>query len=152
MVKLERQRRGEKNEDLHNRRAGIGLPGLRAIHRGPGGGAHDDNVNHVGFKVRDVKDVLDNVAARHFTIQAENPTKENLTQAFTPQAVGKVNVATEQGLALEANGVKLDTPYRKIPQMGFAVAFRTDPRETRIELTERSAASPSAQSLQPERQ
>jgi hypothetical protein len=48
--------------------------------------------------------------------------------------------------------VKLDTPYRKIPQMGFAVAFRTDPRGTHIELTEQSAASPSAQSLQPERQ
>ena len=44
---------------------------------------------------------------------------------------------------LEANGVKLDTPYRKIPQMGFAVAFLTDPWGTRIELTERSAASPS---------
>ena len=41
---------------------------------------------------------------------------------------------------LEANGVKLDTPYRKVPQMGFAVAFLTDPWGTRIELTERSAA------------
>jgi hypothetical protein len=96
MVKLERQRRGEKNEDLHNRRAGIGLPGLRASPPRSGGGAHDDNVNHVGFKVRDMKDVLDNVAAQHFTIQVENSNKENLTQAFTPQAVGKVNMATEQ--------------------------------------------------------
>jgi predicted enzyme related to lactoylglutathione lyase len=53
---------------------------------------------------------------------------------------------------LEANGVKLDTPYRKIPQMGFAVAFLTDPWGTRIELTERSATSPApaAQSRKPE--
>jgi hypothetical protein len=36
--------------------------------------------------------------------------------------------------------VKLDAPYRKIPQMGFAVTFLTDPWGTRIELTERSAA------------
>jgi len=50
---------------------------------------------------------------------------------------------------LEANGVKLDTPYRKVPQMDFAVAFLTDPWGTRIELTERSAPSPSAQSQKP---
>jgi hypothetical protein len=49
---------------------------------------------------------------------------------------------------LEANGVKLDTPYRKVPQMGFAVAFLTDPWGTRIELTERST-SPSAQGPKP---
>jgi hypothetical protein len=53
--------------------------------------------------------------------------------------------------------VKLDTPYRKIPQMGFAVAFLTDPWGTRIELTERSAStgpapSPSAQSQKPAQQ
>jgi hypothetical protein len=35
--------------------------------------------------------------------------------------------------------------------MGFAAAFLTDPRGTRIELTERSAPSPSTQS-QPARQ
>jgi hypothetical protein len=40
--------------------------------------------------------------------------------------------------------VKLDSPYRKIPQMGFAVAFLTDPWGTRIELTERSAPTGSA--------
>jgi hypothetical protein len=37
---------------------------------------------------------------------------------------------------LEANSIKPDTPYRKVPQMGFAVAFLTDPWGT--ELTERS--------------
>jgi hypothetical protein len=45
---------------------------------------------------------------------------------------------------LEANGVKLDSPYRKVPQVGSAVAFLTDPWGTRIELTERLA--PAAQS------
>jgi len=37
---------------------------------------------------------------------------------------------------LEANGVKLDIPYRKIPPIGIAIAFLTDPFGTYIELTE----------------
>jgi catechol 2,3-dioxygenase-like lactoylglutathione lyase family enzyme len=37
---------------------------------------------------------------------------------------------------LEASGVKFDTPYRKVPQLGLAIAFLTDPWGTRIELTE----------------
>ena len=48
---------------------------------------------------------------------------------------------------LAASGVKLDTPYRKIPEMGFAMVYLTDPWGTRIELTERSA--PSAHSQKP---
>jgi hypothetical protein len=36
--------------------------------------------------------------------------------------------------------------------MGFAVTFLTDPWGTRIELTERSASSPSAQSQKPAQQ
>ena len=190
----------------------------------PTAGTEGSIVNHVGFKVRDMKDILDKVAAQHFTIQLENPNQENPTQAFflgpddvrielladkklgtvsenhqvhfftpdidamqkwyvanfgaTPQAFGKVKLATLPGVTLifsptethvsgtkgraldhlgfevkdlegfsktlEANGLKLDTPYRKIPQMGFAVTFLTDPWGTRIELTERSAPAPSA--------
>jgi catechol 2,3-dioxygenase-like lactoylglutathione lyase family enzyme len=37
---------------------------------------------------------------------------------------------------LEASGVKFEVPYRKVPQLGIAVAFFTDPWGTRIELTE----------------
>jgi catechol 2,3-dioxygenase-like lactoylglutathione lyase family enzyme len=191
----------------------------------PTAGTEGSIVNHVGFRVRDMKDILDKVAAQHFTIQVVNPNKDNPTQAFfmgpddvriellagpnlttvsenhqvhfftpdieamqkwyvanfgaAPQAFGKVKMANLPGVTLifsptdtpvtgtkgraldhigfevkdlegftkilEANGVKLDTPYRKIPQMGFAVAFLTDPWGTRIELTERSAQAPSAQ-------
>jgi hypothetical protein len=85
----------------------------------PTAGTEGSIVNHVGFRVRDMKDVLDRVAAQHFT---------------------------------EANGVKLDTPYRKAPRMDFAVAFLTDPWGTRIELTERTAPSPSAQAQKPAQQ
>jgi len=45
-------------------------------------GTEGSIVNHVGFKVRDMKDILDKVAAAHFTIQVENPNKDNPTQAF----------------------------------------------------------------------
>jgi len=37
---------------------------------------------------------------------------------------------------LEANGVKLDSPYRKVPAAGIAIAFLTDPFGTYVELTE----------------
>jgi len=37
---------------------------------------------------------------------------------------------------LEAGGTKFDLTYRKIPQLGIAIAFLTDPWGTYIELTE----------------
>lgn len=37
---------------------------------------------------------------------------------------------------LEAAGVRFDVPYRKIPSLGIAIAFFTDPWGTYIELTE----------------
>ena len=37
---------------------------------------------------------------------------------------------------LEASGVKLDVPYRKVPSLGIAIAFLTDPSGVYIELTE----------------
>jgi catechol 2,3-dioxygenase-like lactoylglutathione lyase family enzyme len=184
----------------------------------PTAGTEGSIVNHVGFRVKDMKDILAKVEAQHFTIQVVNPNKDNPTQAFflgpddiriellagpnlttvsenhqvhffTPdidamqkwyvtnfgagaQGFGKVKLGNLDGVTLifspvdtpvtgtkgraldhigfeikgleqfcktlEANGVKLDSPYRKIPQMGFAVAFLTDPWGTRIELTERS--------------
>ena len=37
---------------------------------------------------------------------------------------------------LEADGVKLDVAYRKVPAAGIAIAFLTDPFGTYVELTE----------------
>lgn len=37
---------------------------------------------------------------------------------------------------LEADGIKLDVPFRKIPNAGIAIAFLTDPFGTYVELTE----------------
>jgi catechol 2,3-dioxygenase-like lactoylglutathione lyase family enzyme len=191
----------------------------------PTAGTEGSIVNHVGFRVRDMKDILDKVAAQHFTIQVVNPNKDNPTQAFllgpddiriellagpnlttvsenhqvhfftpdiegmskwyvanfgaAPQAFGKVKLATLPGVTLifsptetpvtgtkgraldhigfevkdleafcrtlESNGIKLDAPYRKVAQAGFAVAFLTDPWGTRIELTERSAPASAQQ-------
>jgi catechol 2,3-dioxygenase-like lactoylglutathione lyase family enzyme len=41
---------------------------------------------------------------------------------------------------LESEGIKLDSPYRDVPQIGLKIAFLTDPVGTRIELTEGLAA------------
>jgi catechol 2,3-dioxygenase-like lactoylglutathione lyase family enzyme len=37
---------------------------------------------------------------------------------------------------LEADGIKMDVPYRKVPALGIAIAFFTDPWGTYIELNE----------------
>jgi catechol 2,3-dioxygenase-like lactoylglutathione lyase family enzyme len=37
---------------------------------------------------------------------------------------------------LEGEGIKFDTPYRKVPALGIAIAFITDPMGVSIELTE----------------
>jgi catechol 2,3-dioxygenase-like lactoylglutathione lyase family enzyme len=37
---------------------------------------------------------------------------------------------------LEADGIKLSVPYRKVPALGIAIAFFTDPWGTYIEMTE----------------
>jgi catechol 2,3-dioxygenase-like lactoylglutathione lyase family enzyme len=43
---------------------------------------------------------------------------------------------------LEASGIKLDRPYSKVPALGIAIAFFTDPWGTYIELTEGLNAVP----------
>jgi catechol 2,3-dioxygenase-like lactoylglutathione lyase family enzyme len=43
---------------------------------------------------------------------------------------------------LEASGITLDRPYTKVPALGIAIAFLTDPWGTYIELTEGLAAIP----------
>jgi catechol 2,3-dioxygenase-like lactoylglutathione lyase family enzyme len=203
-------------------RDGYQLPKVLVIvdHGTPTAGTDGSIVNHVGFRVHDMKDILAKVAAANYTIQVVNPNKDNPNQAFflgpddlrvellagpnlttvaenhqvhffTPdidamqtwyvtnfgagaQGFGKVKLGNLEGVTLifspvdtavtgtkgraldhigfevkgleafckelEAKGVKLDAPYHKIPQMGFAVAFLTDPWGTRIELTERLAA------------
>ena len=100
----------------------------------PTAGTEGSIVNHVGLRVRDMKDILDKVAT-------ETPATGTKGRAL--DHIG-FEVKDLEGFCktLEANGIKLDTPYRKVPQMGFAVAFLTDPWGTRIELTERSAPSP----------
>lgn len=190
----------------------------------PTAGTEGSIVNHVGFRVRDIKDILAKVEADHFTVQVVNPNRDKPNQIFflgpdnvriellagpnlttvsenhqvhfftpdidamqkwyvdhfgaAPQSFGKVKMANLPGVTLifsptdtavtgtkgraldhigfevkdlesfckglEASGVKLDTPYRKIPQMGMGVAFLTDPWGTRIELTEHPAQATSA--------
>jgi catechol 2,3-dioxygenase-like lactoylglutathione lyase family enzyme len=75
----------------------------------------------------------------------------NLIQAPGPQAPTKGRSLDHIGFEvkgleafcrkLEADGVKFETPYREMPQLGgLKLAFITDPAGTRIELTEGLAA------------
>ena len=60
-------------------------------------------------------------------------------QSSAPRALGNARTG------LEANGVNFYMPYRNVQKMGFAVAFLTALRGTRIELTEKPAAAPAQQ-------
>jgi catechol 2,3-dioxygenase-like lactoylglutathione lyase family enzyme len=199
------------------------LPTMRVmVNKGePAAGSEGSIVNHVGFRVRDIKDILDKAAAEHYTIQVVNPNKDKPNQAFllgpddlriellagpnitaiaenhqvhfftpdvdgmqkwyltnlggTAQALGKVKAINLPGTmllfsptetpvvgtkgrvldhvgfevkdlegfckTLEANGLKLDAPYRRSPQLG--VAFLTDPWGTRLEFVEHFAPATS---------
>jgi catechol 2,3-dioxygenase-like lactoylglutathione lyase family enzyme len=207
------------------------LPTMRVmVNKGvPSAGTEGSIVNHVGFRVRDLKDILNKAAAEHYTIQVVNPNKDDPKQAFllgpddlriellaspniatvaenhqvhffTPdpegmqkwylthlggigQTLGKVKVVNLPGTmllfsptdtpvagtkgrvldhvgfevkdlddfckTLERNGVKLDTPYRRSPQL--ALAFLTDPWGTRLEFVEHFAQS-SSQNKKPAQQ
>jgi len=67
-------------------------------------------------------------------------------RAQMPQAATKGRVLDHIGFEvkdlegfckkLEADGIKLDSPYRDVPQIGLKIAFITDPVGTRIELTQ----------------
>ena len=197
------------------------LPTMRVmVFKGePAAGSEGTIVNHVGFRVCDIKDILDKAAAEHYAIQAVNPNKDKPNQAFllgpddlriellagpnitaiaenhqvhfftpdvdgmqkwyltnlggTGQALGKVKAINLPGVmllfsstdtpvvgtkdraldhvgfevkdlegfckTLEANGLKLDAPFRRSPQL--AVAFLTDPWGTRLEFVEHFAPS-----------
>ena len=60
------------------------LPTMRVmVNKGdPAAGTEGSIVNHVGFRVRDIKDILDKAAAEHYTIQVVNPNKDKPNQAF----------------------------------------------------------------------
>ena len=60
------------------------LPTMRVmVNKGdPAAGSEGSIVNHVGFRVRDIKDILDKAAAEHYTIQVVNPNKDKPNQAF----------------------------------------------------------------------
>jgi catechol 2,3-dioxygenase-like lactoylglutathione lyase family enzyme len=67
-------------------RDGYQLPKVLVIvdHGTPTAGTDGSIVNHVGFRVHDMKDILAKVAAANFTIQVVNPSKDSPspTQAF----------------------------------------------------------------------
>jgi catechol 2,3-dioxygenase-like lactoylglutathione lyase family enzyme len=66
-----------------------------------------------------------------------SPTPVVGTQGRVLDHVGfEVKNLEEFTRKLEAEGVKLAVPYRKVPALGIAIAFFTDPWGTYVELTE----------------
>jgi catechol 2,3-dioxygenase-like lactoylglutathione lyase family enzyme len=67
--------------------------------------------------------------------KADNPTAPTVNRAL--DHIGfEVRDLEAFCKKLEAAGIKFEVPYRKMPQLGIALAFFTDPWGTRIELTE----------------
>ncbi len=68
---------------------------------------------------------------------SSSPTPVVGTQGRAMDHIGfEVKNLAEFTKTLEANGVKVTTPYRTVPALGIAIAFFTDPWGTYIELTE----------------
>jgi catechol 2,3-dioxygenase-like lactoylglutathione lyase family enzyme len=66
----------------------------------------------------------------------ESPTKMAPTKGRNLDHIGfEIKNLKAFCKRLQANGVKIDTPYKRLPP-GFATAFLTDPWGTSIELTE----------------
>jgi catechol 2,3-dioxygenase-like lactoylglutathione lyase family enzyme len=113
--------------------------------------------NHVHYLLKDVGGLRDwyvktfgAVARKRGILETADISTMNLTfQAIrddTPRPATKGRSLDHVGFEvknleafckqLEANGVKFDVPYRKIPALGTAIAFLTDPMGGYIELTE----------------
>ena len=68
---------------------------------------------------------------------SSSPTPVVGTQGKALDHIGfEVKNLAEFTKTLEANGIKLTTPYRAVPALGISIAFFTDPWGTYIELTE----------------
>jgi catechol 2,3-dioxygenase-like lactoylglutathione lyase family enzyme len=114
--------------------------------------------NHVHYMVKDNSALRDwyvktfGAVARNrgiLPVTADISTMNLTFSSFkedTPRAATKGRAIDHVGLEvkdleafckqLEASGVKFDVPYRKIPKLGIAIAFLTDPVGGYIELTE----------------
>jgi catechol 2,3-dioxygenase-like lactoylglutathione lyase family enzyme len=113
-------------------------------------------VNHLHYQLTDPMPLknwyvekMGMTATRRGAYDTANASAQNLTftSTKTPTTTGTKGGAIDHiGFEvkdleayckrLEANGLKLDVPYRKIPSLGVAIAFVTDPMGVYIELTE----------------
>ncbi len=77
-----------------------------------------------------------NASGQNFTFGASK-TAAGGTRGGSLDHIGfEVKNLEEYCRKLEAAGIKLDSPYRKIPALGIGIAFLTDPQGVYIELTE----------------
>ncbi|HYA16665.1 MAG TPA: VOC family protein [Bryobacteraceae bacterium] len=112
-------------------------------------------VNHLHFMLKDAMvlrswyiEKLGLTATTRGSLQTANASGGNLS--FSPartEPVGSKGTSIDHiGFEvtnleaycrkLEAEGIKFDVPYRKVPALGVAIAFITDPDDVSIELTE----------------
>lgn len=112
-------------------------------------------VNHLHFQLKDAMvlrswyiEKLGLAATTRGSIQTANASGGNLS--FSPartEPIGSKGTSIDHiGFEvtnleaycrkLEAEGIKFDVPYRKVPAAGIAIAFITDPYGVSIELTE----------------
>ena len=87
-------------------------------------------------------------ATRRGSFDTANASGQNLTFGVSKTASGGTKGGSLDHIGfevknleayckkLEAAGIKLDVPYRKVPSLGIAIAFVTDPSGVYIELTE----------------
>jgi catechol 2,3-dioxygenase-like lactoylglutathione lyase family enzyme len=78
-----------------------------------------------------------NAGAMNLTFQASRTPPTSGTKGGSLDHIGfEVKNLEEYCKKLEANGLKLDVPYKKAPSLGIGYAYLTDPQGVYIELTE----------------
>ncbi len=120
------------------------MPGVLILVRkaDPSGGTEGSVVNHIAVKVRDLSETLAKVEAAQIQVVSKNPPQAML---LGPDDV-RVELTEDKTLAqpavfhhihfYTAQVDEMKKWYRKVPALGIAIAFLTDPFGTYIELTE----------------
>ena len=83
-----------------------------------------------------MQDQLPGVFPKLLARRSPTPTRRQRPADRSITSASRSRTSKHSPKKLEAQGIKLDRPYTKVPQLGIAIAFIKDPWGTNIEMTE----------------
>src|SRR5439155_1497272 len=111
--------------------AGVKVGGMLIVFtkKTPDRGSEGDVMDHFGFKVKNTEETVNRAKAAGYE------TRPILKGSSLDHVGFEVKDLEADCKKLEAAGSKFDVPYRRVPRIGVAIAFLTDPPGVYIELT-----------------